>query len=330
MSLENTNTVIITCGDVNGIGPEICLKTIRNCGTGNEILIMPHEVFLETVKLTSTDIPYNLVKTKDSLKHNTGQIQVLSPGEIEINPSKTSAEAGRISYNAIIKAYELVRENPGSFMVTAPISKESFGLAGIDFPGHTELIASLCNSENFMMMFLSDVMKGAIVTIHEPLASVSEFITENNLAKAGRIIKKSLIYDLGIKEPSIAVLGLNPHAGESGRIGREEEDVIKPFIKNAAGSFAGPFPPDGFFGAGEYRRYDAILAMYHDQLLIPFKMSAFDKGVNFTAGLPIIRTSPDHGTAFGIAWKNIASAGSMIEAVRWGKIISNNRKEYAE
>lgn len=208
-------------------------------------------------------------------------------------------------------------------MVTAPISKTAIKMAGINFPGHTEMLAEWCGSKDFVMTFLSKKMNGALVTIHEPLKNVTKLITSENLKSKINIIIKMLINDFKISLPKIAVLGLNPHAGESGIIGNEEEKIIIPLIKKYSNNLFGPFSSDAFFANRLYKKYDLVIGMYHDQLLIPFKMLNFSSGVNYTAGLPIIRTSPDHGTAFDIAYKGIADSSSFIEAFFYAEKISS-------
>lgn len=208
-------------------------------------------------------------------------------------------------------------------MVTAPISKSAIKIAGINFPGHTEMLAEWCETNDFVMTFLSKKMNGALATIHEPLKKITKLITKENLEIKINIILKMLINDFKISVPKVAVLGLNPHAGERGIIGNEEQIIIEPLIKKYSKNLFGPFSSDAFFANHLYKKYDLVFGMYHDQLLIPFKMMNFDSGVNFTAGLPIVRTSPDHGTAFDIAYKGIADPSSFIEAFYYAKKISS-------
>ncbi|MDO8548532.1 MAG: 4-hydroxythreonine-4-phosphate dehydrogenase PdxA, partial [Ignavibacteria bacterium] len=179
----------------------------------------------------------------------------------------------------------------------------------------------------FIMMFLSKKMNAALLTIHQPIKTISQLLTEERLKKSLDIISLSLKNDLNIQEPRIAVLGLNPHAGENGLIGDEEEKIIKPLLKNFNQNIEGPFSPDAFFASKKYKDYNLVLGMYHDQVLIPFKMINFSSGVNFTAGLNIIRTSPDHGVAYDIAWKNCADERSILEAYKYARLIAFNRKK---
>jgi 4-hydroxythreonine-4-phosphate dehydrogenase len=213
-------------------------------------------------------------------------------------------------------------------MITAPVSKTAFKMAGVTSPGQTELLAHLSRSKKFMMVFLSGKFICGLVTIHEQIKNVSKLISKSSVRNSIMILHNTLKSDLGIKRPKIAVLGLNPHAGEGGRIGSEEIDHISPAVKSFKEfNVEGPFVPDAFFANQMFNIYDAVIGMYHDQVLIPFKMMNFNSGVNFTAGLPVIRTSPDHGTAFDIAGKGIADPGSMLEAVYLSeKIIMNRRR----
>ena len=224
------------------------------------------------------------------------------------------AASGKASIKALEKAYTFIKSHPNTALVTAPISKEAVKKAGYKYPGHTEMLAGWSGTENFVMMFLSKKMKGALLTIHEPLAQVSSLLTKEFVDAKVRVIVDTLKKDFGKKTPKVALLGLNPHAGENGTIGREEKEVFSAVINKHKNIIDGPFPADAFFGMQSFKKYDCVIAPYHDQLLIPFKLLSFDDGVNFTAGLPFIRTSPDHGTAFNIAGKGEASPKSIIAA----------------
>ncbi|MCH8170074.1 MAG: 4-hydroxythreonine-4-phosphate dehydrogenase PdxA [Bacteroidetes bacterium] len=213
-------------------------------------------------------------------------------------------------------------------MLTAPISKTALSIAGINYPGHTEMLADWCNVDDCAMVFLSDKMKSALVTIHSSIKNITKEITITKLTSSFEIIIRTLQNDFLINEPKIAVLGLNPHAGENGIIGNEEKEIIIPSINSSKYKkyLFGPFSPDAFFAKHNYKDFDLVLGMYHDQVLIPFKMLNSGKGVNFTAGLPIVRTSPDHGVAFDIAGKFVADESSMLEAFYFAEKIVNNRK----
>ncbi|MEE9430517.1 MAG: 4-hydroxythreonine-4-phosphate dehydrogenase PdxA [Melioribacteraceae bacterium] len=237
------------------------------------------------------------------------------------------ASAGRTSYKSIILACSLSKRNLVDGIITAPISKEAFVKAKINFPGHTELLADYFGAKQFTMMFVSKTMKAALTTIHIPIKQVSKKITTTQLQKTFSVISQSLISDFNISQPNIAMLGLNPHAGENGNIGVEEKNIISKFIKSNLKYVDGPFVPDAYFGNRLFKNYDCTIGMYHDQILIPFKLLNFNKGVNYTAGLPTVRTSPDHGTAFDIAGKGIAKPDSMIEAFYYAaKIVASREK----
>lgn len=323
--------LVFTCGDINGIGPEICIKTfnkIFNPRKREIIFLCPAGVFKKTLKKIPLCADYQVISDKSAGLIDPQKITVIDLGKYEQRIGKPTAYSGRASYNAIIDAVKLCRSGFADAMITAPISKTALQMAGLKFKGHTGLLASLTGSRNYMMVFLSDDMICGLATIHEPLKNVSRQITAKLLRDTIKTLRSSLISDLGYWNPEIAVLGLNPHSGEDGNLGDEEVDIITPVIKSLKNiNVRGPFVPDSFFGKHLYKKYDAILGMYHDQVLIPFKMLNFEKGVNFTAGLPVVRTSPDHGTAFDIAGKGIADESSMIQAARWAEKIIINRKK---
>jgi 4-hydroxythreonine-4-phosphate dehydrogenase len=325
----------ITIGDFNGIGPEVALKSIMAPAVKKKIqpvLIGSFELFRHYASLLKIDIELAAV---DSLKTKVqnGAVPVLTVHTVttkHLQIGKNAPDAGVCAGMAIERAIKLCLDNEIDAMVTAPVSKEALHYAGYNFPGQTEMLAMLTRSDRVTMMLLSKTMRVALATVHIPIKKVSESLFIERLVEKLDTVSTSLRRDLGISNPSIAVLGLNPHAGENGAIGTEEIEVIIPAIKKAVekGVHAfGPFPADGFFASKAYTQYDAILAMYHDQGLIPLKMSGFDEGVNFSAGLKIIRTSPDHGTAFDIAGKNIANPGSMISAIELATTIIEQRKK---
>ena len=324
----------ITCGDINGIGPEITIKTINKIykpGRRGIYYFCPANVFERTASLIKPSFEYQIVKNPNKISANQ-KVVVVDIGKSKQSIGKPSANAGKVAFKSISDSYDSVKNNLADAVVTAPVSKTSFELAGINYPGQTEIFADLCEAKNYMMVFLSKKMICGLVTIHEAIKNVPRLITKSRVAKSIKILNDILREDLNINSPKIAVLGLNPHAGEAGRIGTEEITVISPAITSVENSIDayGPFVPDAFFAMKQYKDFDASLGMYHDQLLIPFKMMNFNNGVNFTAGLPVIRTSPDHGTAYGIAGKGTANEKSMIEAVKWAeKIVKNRKKKYA-
>ncbi len=321
--------IAFTCGDINGIGPEIIIKTINTITSRVQkeiIIFIPKKVFEKTAELVNPLFEFDVVK-KISNKTNK-KILIYDIGNFALSPGKPTYSSGKAAYKSIIYAYKAIINNFADAIITAPISKLAFNLASIDFPGHTELFARLFNTKNYMMTFLSNKMVCGLMTIHIPIKKISKLLTKKKIKLAIDILYNTLVNDLGKKNPKIAVLGLNPHAGENGLIGNEEEEIIKPVVKSfRMKSISGPFVPDAFFGRHQYEYYDAILGMYHDQVLIPFKMMNFNFGVNYTAGLPIVRTSPDHGTAFDIAGSGMANPSSMIEAVKWAEKIFRNRNK---
>lgn len=323
----------ITIGDFNGIGPEVTLKSIITPPVRKSIqplLIGSYELFRHHASLLNIDVELTEVPNLKT-KVKNGAIPVLTVHNAtakNLQFGRTAPDAGVCAGMAIEKAIQLCLEKELDAMVTAPVSKEALHYAGYNFPGQTEMLAMLTRSERVTMMLLSKTMRVALATVHIPIKKVSESLFVDRIVEKLETVSTSLRRDLGIKEPSIAVLGLNPHAGENGAIGTEEIEVIIPAIKKAVEKgirVFGPYPADGFFASQNYKNHDAILAMYHDQGLIPLKMTGFDEGVNFSAGLKIIRTSPDHGTAFDIAGKNIANPGSMISAIDLAASIIQHR-----
>ena len=326
--------IAITIGDFNGIGPELALKAAihpiikKLCVP---ILIGPLSVFEQTAKNCKLKVP--LAQTTLVQLHRSG-LSVIDVGDgigADIQYGTTTKTAGRSAGAALERAVELCVQGKAAAMVTAPISKEALNLAGYSFPGQTEMIALLSRSQNVAMMLVSDTMRVGLVTIHSALKDVAANISKEKVIEKIAIIDASLKKDFRLKKPRLAVLALNPHAGEKGLFGTEDDGMIAPAIADskAAGILAeGPFSADAFFGTHAYKKYDAVVAMYHDQGLIPLKMSSFGKGVNFSAGLKIIRTSPDHGTAYDIAGKNKANLSSMIEAIKLAVQISKNRHDH--
>ncbi len=299
--------IAITCGDINGIGPEVTIKAIKNlCGDYKFFLIGPKTIWLNLISKFKLD--------------DYSNVDFIDLGKYTQNFGAPTITSGKVALRAIQESLKLFDEKIIDVVVTAPISKEAITKAGSKFPGHTEIYANHFKTKNFVMMFLSNSFYAGLATIHIPIKEVSKVISTKLLENKISVVRKTLIQDFGIRSPKIAVLGLNPHAGESDLIGSEETEIIEPAIKklsvNKFGIY-GPFPADGFFGRKEYKNYDCVFGMYHDQVLIPFKLLNFNNGVNFTAGLPIIRTSPDHGTAFNLAGKNLADHRSMLEAIKF-------------
>ncbi len=330
------SVIAITVGDYNGIGPEVALKaaasrTIRANST--PLLIGPFKAFEYYANKFSLR---RKVMTVSSLADAVGRSEITildtCPDFSEkIRPGKMTAESGMWAGKSIEKATQLCVDGQAVAMVTAPVSKEALRLAGHTYPGQTEMVTNLSKSSGSIMVMVSNFGRIALATIHLPISEVPKAITKESLVAKLTTFNDSIKKDFGVKTPRIAVLGLNPHAGENGLIGKEENNVIKPAIMDATSkkiNAVGPFPADAFFGTYREGLFDGIFAMYHDQGLIPLKMRSFSSGVNFTAGIKIIRTSPDHGTAFDIAGKGIANPTSTIEAIKLALEISRNRNAW--
>lgn len=321
--------IAITSGDPNGIGIEVFLKSLSK-----------HNLF-DGIEIHFYGSTWSLIQWLDLFKYNYGienGILLVENSVIHINdigynyniePGVITYQSGKVASIALEKAVADTITGNIDALVTLPIAKEAMYLSGWDYPGHTEMIADRCSTNNPLMILFKDNIRAALVTIHSPLHKVPDLISIPNVLHKIVQFNKSLKYDFSITNPRIAVLGLNPHAGENGTIGREEVDIINPAIKSAKEKGViceGAFPADGFFAHKDYLNFDGFLAMYHDQGLIPLKLLANGGGVNFTAGLPIVRTSPDHGTAFSIAGNGIANEQSMIDAIESAVVITNNRK----
>ncbi|WP_331980430.1 4-hydroxythreonine-4-phosphate dehydrogenase PdxA [Ohtaekwangia sp.] len=324
----------ITLGDINGVGPEVVIKALAD----NRLLGMITPVIYGSTRALSfykkqlniEEFNYSQVRTKGQFAPKT--INVVNSWEdaVEITPGKASKETGKAALVALKQACEELKEGLIDALVTAPIDKLSIHSEEFPFKGHTEFLTEYFGAGESLMFMVSDKLRIGIVTEHIPVKDVASSISKEKIEAKLRLIEQSLRKDFGIAKPKIAVLGLNPHAGDGGLIGKEEELIIKPVIadqKNKGKLIYGPFPADGFFGTGQYAKYDAVLAMYHDQGLIPFKSIAFDEGINFTAGLSIVRTSPDHGTGYTLAGKNQASETSLREAIYRAHDIFKHRSE---
>ena len=321
------NSFVFTCGDINGIGPEILIKTLNNIHSLPDkkfIVLIPLNVFESTAKIVKPEFGYKVTTKLDF--SGDENVFIYDIGKAKQNTGQITKEAGKFSFKAIKISYKILQKRLADAVITAPISKTALHKFGIKFPGHTEIYSSWCGVKNFVMMFLSAEMNAALVTIHEPVKKVPRLITKKLLRSTFETVKHSLESDLGIKNAELAVLGLNPHAGEAGLIGMEEQNVIMPVI-DKTDYCKGPYSPDAFFANRLYKNFSCVVGMYHDQVLIPFKLMNFTSGVNYTAGLPIVRTSPDHGTAFDIAGKGIADPASITEAFQYADIIVNNRKK---
>jgi len=325
----------ISIGDLNGIGSEVILKTFED----TRMLELCTPVIFANVKILSF-IKKNL--NSEAVLHGIDRIDQLIVGKInvlnvwkegvDINFGQNDDAVGAYAIKSFVAATAALKEGLVDVLVTAPINKYNIQSEDFKFPGHTDYLDQELEG-NALMFMVQDNLRVGLLTDHLPVADVAKHLNEKLIIQKIETINKSLKQDFNITKPKIAVLGLNPHAGDNGVIGTEEENIIKPTIKKLfeKGIFAfGPYSADGFFGSGQYEKYDAVIASYHDQGLIPFKTLSFGGGVNYTAGLNKIRTSPDHGTAYDIAGKGVADFNSFKEAVYLAIDIYNSRNEYTE
>ena len=325
----------ITLGDFNGIGPEIIIRVLKDNRINKHctIIVYGHPgIFAQQRKLMKIDnfSFHKLDNSFERIHYKKSNIHICWEEDYQIEPGVPSRESSTAALKAIKTAAEHLKEGKLDAVVTAPISKEHIQSIENDFIGHTELFTNLYEEVDSLMFLVSEKLRTATMTGHIPLNKVAATLSRKKIVSKAKILIRSLQQDFGIERPKIAILGLNPHAGDNGVIGNEEKEFIIPAIQNLKESelFAfGPYPADGIFGSGMYKKFDAILGMYHDQVLTPFKTIAFENGVNFTAGLPVVRTSPDHGTAFDIAGKNLADPTSLREAIFTAIDIFNNRKK---
>lgn len=323
----------ISIGDINGIGPEVIIKALRN----KDILVNCTPIIYASAKSLSIhkknieDTLFNFQGIKDANEASPKKINVVNcwQEEVNIELGKSSKEGGKYAFISLEKATQDLATNKIDVLVTAPISKENIHQAGFKFPGHTEYLAHLSKKEEALMMMVSQNLRVALVSSHVSLKEAIETLSTDKIVNKINDLYNSLKKDFGIVRPKIAVLGLNPHAGEKGAMGSEESEIITPAINKVQQENIlafGPYPADGFFGSRQFTKFDGVLAMYHDQGLTGFKSIAFEDGVNFTAGLPIVRTSPDHGTAFDIAGKDLANEQSMRSAIYLAMDIFRTRK----
>jgi 4-hydroxythreonine-4-phosphate dehydrogenase len=326
----------ISIGDLNGIGPEVIIKTFSD----HRVLELCTPVIFASNKVINfyrKSIPesnFNYQSSKDFGKISQKQVNIYNcwEEEVSITPGQLTETGGKYAVQSLLSAVEALKEKKVQGLVTAPIHKKNTQSPEFNFAGHTPFLKQSFSANDVLMMMVADGFRVGLVTEHVPLAEVAKRITRESILSKLYIFRESLIRDFGIDKPKIAVLGLNPHAGDEGLIGKEEEEIIKPAIKDAKHQMLvfGPYSADGFFAKGQQHKFDGVLAMYHDQGLIPFKSMAFEQGVNFTAGLPIVRTSPDHGTAFDIAGKNRADHSSFLAAIYNCLDIIHNRDVYEE
>ena len=325
----------VTHGDFNGISYEVMIKALMNNHLYElftpVIYGLPRVVSFHRKLLHLTDFNYNVISNSSKITDKKLNIRSLSDEEIKIEFGKSVPLAGDFAFKALETAVNDLKNNKINVLVTAPINKKNIQSKEFNYHGHTEYLTDRFGMKDSLMLMVSDQLKVGTVTNHIPVKEVAGTITEELILSKLDILFNSLKKDFLIERPKVAVLGLNPHAGDNGLIGTEDKALVNAAIVKAKKQgmlVFGPFPADGFFGSGNYTQYDAVLAMYHDQGLIPFKLLAQDSGVNFTAGLPIVRTSPDHGTAYDIAGKNEASPVSMRKAIYLAIDIYRNRQKW--
>lgn len=336
--MENPVIVGITHGDINGIGYEIILKALAEEGITDlfipVIFGLPDIAETAIEKFQLGNIRLNVIEDAPQARQGKINLVALKNHHPALEPGIVKTDAGESAVEALEEAVEALKSGNIDVLVTAPISKEAVQSEKFKFPGHTEFLEeNLGEGNNALMILCNDALRVALLTIHMPLSKVSENITKERIVEAAETFAKVLKKDYGIVRPTIAVLSLNPHAGDGGVLGTEEEEIIKPAVAELLekGVIAfGPFAADGFFGHGSYKQFDGVLAMYHDQGLAPFKTIATSGGVNFTANLPFVRTSPDHGTAFDIAWKGVADPQSMRDAIYMAMDIFRKRQTFEE
>ena len=326
----------ITQGDGNGIGYEVIIKALAD----ERILDLCTPVIYGSSKIFGfykkqihniEQINTNVINSAKDVHPKRVNIVNCLPDNVFVEPGQPTAESAKSAMTSLERAVEDIKAGHIDVLVTAPINKRAMVADRLSYTGHTEYLEKEFGVDDVEMIMVCDRLKVGVVTGHIPLKDVCNSLTTEKILKKLRLMKSSLERDFCIDAPKIAVLGLNPHCGDGGLLGDEEQQIILPAVQaaNEEGILAfGPYSPDGFFGLGNYQKYDAILAMYHDQGLTPFKALAFEEGVNYTAGLPVVRTSPDHGTAYEMAGRDLADPRSMISAIYTAIDIYNRRAEY--
>lgn len=324
----------ISIGDINGIGMEVIIKALSN----PSIFQYFTPIVYGNTKASSfhrktmgiNDFSFNVINSADRAHDKRPNMINCWQEEVKIDLGQQTEEGGKYAFLSLQRATDDLLAGHIDVLVTAPINKNNIQQEGFDFPGHTEYLQSRSEASDVLMFMVSDDLRVGVVTGHIPVKDIAQQVTEEKILQKLRVMNRTLKQDFWIQKPKIAVLGLNPHAGDNGLIGAEDQSIIIPAIEKAKGEGIfcfGPYAADGFFADTAYTKFDAILAMYHDQGLIPFKHIAARGGVNFTAGLPFVRTSPDHGTGYDIAGKNLASEASFLEAVFAALHIYRRRNE---
>jgi 4-hydroxythreonine-4-phosphate dehydrogenase len=337
MSEQNRPAIGISVGDLNGIGIEIIIKTFSD----NRILELCTPVIFASNKVINfykksiPEINFNYASIKEISKINSKQVNIFTVWEedVDIQPGQMSGTGGKYGVQSLQAAVKALKEKTIDALVTAPLHKYTMQSNAFSFTGHTPFLKDAFKADDVLMLMIADNMRVGLLTEHLAIMDVAKNINKEQIIKKINLLKDSLIKDFGVERPRIAVLGLNPHAGDEGLVGREEKEVIRPAILESKKNdcvLMGPYSADAFFARGNHEKFDAILAMYHDQGLIPFKSLAIGEGTNFTAGIQAIRTSPDHGTAFDIAGKNQADESSFRAAVFSAIDIYNTRNHCQE
>ena len=334
---EHRIKIGITQGDINSISYEVILKALmdnRVYESCTPILYgSPKVVAYHRKALNIANFSFNTIRNADEANAKRPNLINVLDDEVRVELGKSTPQAGEAALLSLKAAIKDLKDNKIDILVTGPINKFNIQSNEFKFSGHTDYLKEQLGVEEVLMILVSNVVKVALVTEHIPISKVASAITPDKIVSKIKILNQSLLEDFGIRKPKIAVLSLNPHSGDEGLIGSEEIDIIIPAINRAKqeGIMAfGPFPADGLFGSDNFKKFDAVLAMYHDQGLAPFKALAFDEGVNFTAGLPFVRTSPAHGTAYELVGKDIASENSFRNAIYLATDILKNRIEYKQ
>ncbi len=337
MHPNNKPLIGISCGDLNGIGIELIIKTFSDNRVLDQCtpIIYASNKAINFYRKSVADTNFNYQITKDYDRLNNKQVNVFNcwEEEVAITPGQLTEAGGKYAVLSLQTSVAALKQNQIDGLLTSPVHKKNIQSPEFDFTGHTPYLKHIFEAKDVVMMLYSGNFRVAVVTEHIPVSEIASHITKEAILSKLGIIHKSLQKDFGIDKPRIAVLGLNPHASDEGLIGNEEETIIKPAIKEAKNNnmlVVGPFSADAFFARNNHQKFDVVLAMYHDQGLIPFKALANGEGVNYTAGLPVVRTSPDHGVAFDIAGKDKADPTSFITALFECINIINHRKEYEE
>lgn len=327
----------ISIGDIQGIGPEVIIKALMDgqlLRYATPVIYAAPRV-LTFYKSQLGEGPFHFQNIDNGAEAREGKVSLVTcwSEQVEIQPGSLSELGGRLAYLSLERATRELREGQIDAMVTAPIHKKAMEMAGFPEVGHTEYLGRQFEGSEPLMLLVSDTLRVGVVTGHVPLSAVPPLLSKERIIQRIRAFQQTLKVDFGIERPVIAVLGLNPHAGDGGLIGEEDEQLIRPAIiecKKNGLLVTGPHPADGFFGSGSFARVDGILAMYHDQGLIPFKTLSFGRGVNYTAGLPVVRTSPDHGVAFDVAGQGKADPTSFRQAFLLALDVLRQRRQHAE